>query len=713
MLALVILVAIGWQIRPWNDPYPVQDDYANNYYASFAESPKTLDPARSYSVDEAIFTSQIYEPPLQYHYLKRPYTLVPLTATEVPQPSFLDKQGKLLPANAPPESVAYSVYTIHIQPGIFYQPHPAFAKKNDGNYYYHHLTDDEISEIYSLDDLPKAGTRELIADDYVYEIKRLADPRVQSPIYGFLNNYILGLPEFNAQLIKVRAKQSDVERKRFLDLRKYDLSGVKVIDKYTYSITIKGLYPQFIYWLAMPFFAPMPWEADAFYLQPGMTETDLSIDWYPIGTGPYYLAENNPNRQMVLLRNPKFHGERYPTEGEPQDKALGLLNRAGQPLPFIDKFIFTLEKESIPRWTKFLQGYYDQSSISSDSFDQAIHIDPNGNPEVAPSLQEKAIRLQTSIGTSIDYFGFNMLDPVVGGYSDRARKLRLAIAMALDTQEFIAIFLNGRGLPAQGPIPPGIFGYHPGSDGINSYMYHWTAGRLERNSLDEAKRLLAEAGYPNGRDPKTGEPLLLSFDVTSGGSGDDKALFAWLRKQFAKLNIELQVRDTQYNRFQEKVRTGQAQIFSWGWLADYPDPENFLFLLYGPNGKVKFDGENATNYQNPEFDALFVKMRNLANGPERQAIIDRMVEIVRHDSPWVWGYHPQTFMLSQSWLRSTKPNAIANNTLKYMSVTPKIRAEKRQLWNQPVLWPLLIPLLIVLISLLPLFFHHRRRRTPL
>ncbi len=118
--------------------------------------------------------------------------------------------------------------------------------------------------------------------------------------------------------------------------------------------------------------------------------------------------------------------------------------------------------------------------------------------------------------------------------------------------------------------------------------------------MSEAKRLLSEAGSPNGRDPHTGQALILNYDVATLGSPDDNALFDWFRKQFANLGIQLNIRATLYNRFQDKIRSGAVEIFDAGWIADYPDPENFLFLLYSPNGKVKYGGENAANYITPK-----------------------------------------------------------------------------------------------------------------
>lgn len=699
----IILLLTACQGKPWNSPYPSADDQSNIYYASFSEQPKTLDPAKSYSAEESIFLLQIYEPALQYHYLKRPYTLIPLTATTIPKPVYLDASGQVLADQTHPKAIAYSVYTIQIKPGIYYQPHPAFAHNVRGQYYYHRLNADYLSKVNTLGDFPDLGTRELTAEDYVYEIKRLADPRVQSPVYGVLAQHIVGFADFNKMMNTLFNSKSVVDKQAFVDLRYIPLAGVKVLDRYTYSITVKGQYPQFIYWLAMSFFSPVPWEADAFYSQPGQEDNDISFDWYPVGTGPYLLSVNNPNRQMILSRNPNYHGEKFPVEGMPDDYSKGYLKRAGAPLPFVDKFIFTLEKESIPRWNKFLQGYYDQSTISAESFDQSIQIDENGHPDVTPELKNKGIRLQTSTSPSIVYLGFNMLDPIVGGVTEQARKLRLAISIALDSEEYITLFLNGRGTPAQGPIPPGIFGYRSGESGINPYIYHWTTHGPERRTLAEAKNLLAQAGYANGIDPHSGQPLQLNYDIPSGGGGDDRAYFEWLSKQFAKLGIELRIRDTDYNRFQEKVRNGQGQIFTWAWTADYPDPENFLFLLYGPNGKVKYGGENAVNYNNPIYDDLFVKMRDMPNGSDRQAIIDKMVATLQHDAPWDFTFYPRNFVLTHSWVEPLKPNEMSYNTLKYYYIDPIQRAKLRAAWNAPILWPLGILLLILIIAFIPIF----------
>lgn len=707
--AIMAISMTGCSGQAWNNPYPASESGQNIMYSSFEARPKHLDPAQSYSSNEVAFTGQIYEPPLQYHFLKRPYELMPLTTTAMPSVQYLDKDGNPLPDDVAVADIGFSVYTISIQPGIQYQPHPALAKDAQGNYLYHALTTQEIERINSLSDFKQQGTRELVAEDYIYEIKRLAHPRLHSPIFGLMTDYIVGLRDLgkrlhdeNQTLIKEKGEHA------FLDIRPVPLEGVELVDRYTYRIKVVGKYPQFLFWLAMPFFAPIPPEADMFYSQPGLDKKNVTLDWYPIGTGPYMLTKNNPNLQMVMEKNPNFHGENYPTEGEVNDAADGFLIDAGQPLPFIDKVVYSLEKENIPSWNKFLQGYYDASGISSDSFDQAIRMDNQGEAGLSDDMTEKGIKLITGVGTSTFYMGFNMKDPVVGGESERARQLRQAISIAIDYEEYISIFLNGRGISAQGPIPPGIYGYRDGESGINPYVYDWIDGQPKRKSIDYAKALLTKAGYPNGRDAESGKPLIIYFDTTATGP-DDKARMDWFRKQFRKIDIDLVIRGTDYNRFQDKMLKGTAQFFGWGWNADYPDPENFLFLLYGPNAKVDLNGENAANYASKAFDQGFDKMKNMDNGPERQAIIDEMVDIARKDSPWIWGLHPKNFALYHQWFSNAKPNLMANNTLKYKRIDPQLRAQLRAQWNKPVIWPIVLIVILLIISVIPAIQTYRAK----
>jgi len=242
------------------------------------------------------------------------------------------------------------------------------------------------------------------------------------------------------------------------------------------------------------------------------------------------------------------------------------------------------------------------------------------------------------------YLGFNMLDPVVGkgatpAQADKNRKLRQALAIVIDYEEgYGRIFKHKGGVAAHSPFPPGLFGSREGTGSFHNPVTHKLVdGKVVRRSVNEAKVLLAEAGYPGGRDAVTGKPLVLNYDFQRAVTPEFKSENDWMVKQFAKLGIQLEIRATDFNQYQDKTVKGKHQIYWAGWLADYPDTENFMFLLYGPNAKSKANGENVSNYENPEFDALYRQLQMLDDGPGKQAAIDRMVAIVQRDAPWCFG----------------------------------------------------------------------------
>ncbi len=642
LVTLVCLCSLSAQAA-WNNPYPRGWVHENTLFSAFSAAPKTLDPVKSYSSNEMVFLGNIVEPPLQYHYLKRPYQLEPLILTNMPTVHY-DAASNI------------SEYTLHLRDDVAYSPHAAFGGKK----------------------------RLVTATDLAYAIARMSDRRNGSPILDMMLPLIVGM---DAQ---VKALSALPKTDAWRDYRGLQPSGVEVVDERTLIIRLHGVYPPFMYWLAMPFFAPIPWEVDQYYAQAGMKEKNQSWGWQPVGSGAYYLSENNPNRRMVLQRNPHFHHDAYPTQAT-ADMAPELLKDAGKTLPFIDRVVFALEKEAVPYWGKFLQGYYDASGVSSEVFDQAIVLDSSGALSLTPEMTAKGMRLLSSVAASSSYMGFNMRDAIVGqAGGDKAKWLRQAISIAVDYEEDVAIFHNGRGVVAQGVIPPGIAG---ASSDCNPTTHFGQTGQCLRRPMSDAKALLLKAGYPDGIDPATGKALVLYYDTVSTGA-DDKALLDWMRKQFSKLGIQLVIRSSDYNRFQEKMMAGNAQIFTWGWNADYPDAENFLFLLASSNAKVDKGGENASNYANPKFDELYEKIARLEDSEERRDLIEQAVAIVREDAPWVWGFHPQNVSLFHGWVGNVYPNLMANNTLKYRKLDVSAREQAQDGWNQPVLWPFVLLLLL-------------------
>jgi len=684
-----------------NSPNPKGSEATNTMFIAFQErSPRHLDPTASYSLNEVPYMYAVYEPPYAYHYLKRPYILVPKSATELAPPRYLDKDGKPLPDDAPGDAVAESQYDIRIRPGTLYAPHPAFAKGANGEYLYHALTGAQTRDKHSPLDFAASGTRELVADDFVYALKRHATPRIEAPIYGIFSEYVIGLKEYGKlirdedQKLRQGLDPAALD-KPFLDFRKYPLEGAQALDKHTLRIRIKGKYPQWKYWMTLTFTAPVPWEADKFYAQPGMAKNSLTLDVWPVGTGPFMAVEYDPDRRHVLVRNPNYHGATYPCEGMPEDKAAGLLDDCGKKMPFVDKLVFNTEKDKTPLRSKFTQGFLDVPEIERNDWGPDFLADADDSDEVKKRFDARGMRFPKSIEPQNWYLGFNWLDPVVGKgdtpeQQARNRKLRQALSIAIDWEEgYGRVFTQKAGEAAHGPLPGGMFGSRHGTpEGMNPMTHKLVDGRVVRRSLGEAKTLLAEAGYPDGRDAASGKPLVLNYDYQRVPTPEFRAELDWMVKQFAKLNVQLEIRATDYNQFQEKMLKGKQQIFWWGWFADYPDAENFLFLLYGPNAKAKFEGENAANYDNPEYDRRYKQLALLDDGPAKQKLIDEMVDILRQDAPWAFGYFPYSAGAYQQWVGNAKYGLFTNDRALHYKIDAPLRTRLQAEWNPPRYWPL-------------------------
>ncbi len=650
--ALVVL-ALG---ACTNDPYPSADALEKILYQPFDDPPKTLDPQVAYSVVDHMVIGYVYDTLLGYHYLKRPFTLIPGMAEQVPEARELE-DGRV-------------AYRFRLRPGLLFHEDASFSQGGG------------------------ARTRAVGAADVAFSLARVGDPAVGSPVLETLGK-ISGLVEFGKRL-EDRRKNDPSFAKLRIDQQYREagpIDGVRVLGELELEIVLDDAYPQILYWFAMPFTAPVPWEAVAAYTGEEGVE---SFAEHPVGSGPFVLARYDKRSRIVLRKNEAWYGvmhpewkapaATYPSEGAPGDAEAGLLDPAyvGRPLPFLSRIEFRREKEPIPTFTKFLQGYYDASSVIKESFDRVIQ-----KGDLSPDMRSLGISLARSVEPAISYLGFNMDDPVVGAQGgDRSRKLRQAMSLAVDSKEFLRLFANGRGIPAQTPIPPGIFGYD------EAYENPFRQPNVER-----AAALLVEAGYPEGIDPATGRPLRLSFDA--GDTGAAALLqFQFYTGAWRRLGLDVEVAATSYNQFQDKVRRGAYQIFTWGWVADYPDPENFLFLLWTPMGRTSGGGPNTANFSNPRFDELFVRMKGMTDTPERMHLIEQMREILQQDRPWIENYYPERYALYHSWVRNEKPAGLSLPTAKYLDIDADERALRRAEWNAAVTWPAwaLLALLVIVVA---------------
>jgi oligopeptide transport system substrate-binding protein len=563
------------------------DDKDTTIYAVLAANVKGMDPARAGDLYSSTVIAQIYEGLLEYNYLKRPYTLQPALADGMP---VVTDNGL--------------THTFKIKKGVRFQDNAAF---------------------------PDGKGRELTAQDFVYSFKRLSDPRITSDGFWIFDGKIKGLNEW---VDSVKAEKANYDT---------PVEGLSAPEKYTLVIKLVKPYYQLDSVLAMSFASVIPKEAVDKYASEFLNN--------PVGTGPFMLEKSSDwirNSKITLKKNPNWRGETFPTDGEPADKAAGLLADAGKPLPFAEKIVFTELVEAQPRWQNFMKGNFDFAEIPNDNFDSAVKKD--NAKELQPELAGKGIHLEITPAPDVTYHAFNMKDPILG----KNKGLRQAMALANDTPTYIAKFLNGRGVSAEGPVPPGLDSYDP------EYK-----NPLQRHDIEKAKALLAKAGFPEGK----GLPEF-AYDTLSDSKARQTAEF--FSQNMAAIGIKVKIVSNTWPQFQEKIKGGRAQIFGIAWGADYPDPQNFFQLFYSKNVSP---GPNDSSYASPEFDKAYEASLNLPPGNERNALYKKMRDIVTEDSPWIFQAHRQGYRLVHGWLNNFKWNDIQNDYFKYLRVDPKKRAD--------------------------------------
>lgn len=567
--------------------------------------------------------------------------IYPLLAKSFPKITFLDVHKQPVKSTNI-KNIAYVVYTIPLRNNIIYQPHPALHQ-----------------------------VRQVVADDFVYAFKRTAFKHVNSPVVSLFSQYLLGYDEF----LKNPLPSAQIE-------------GVAALDPHTLQIITKGHYAQFIYWLAMSLLAPIPPEVDDYNQAIGDKD---SWRWTTIGTGAYMIFQDKDYQTIHMQKNPNFR-DFYLKNGEQNIK-----------LPILDEILFHLEKESIPRWNKFLQGYYDYSSIPSETYEKIVWTGPGGETELSPQLVQKDIQLNLIPVYDITGIAFNMDDQTLG----TNLFLRRAITIAFNYLEFINIFQNSYIQESQGPLPPLLIkSLH--LNGFNPYIFDKHGQNIVRKSIHEATELLKKAGYPNGINPKTGKPLVLVMDVESTGKPSERAVFNWYRKQMNLLGIHLQVRENDKNRYQRLLANGQYQMTPFAWAADYPDAENFFMLFYGPNGKKYHSGQNLSNYQNPRFDELFQEYTHTLHPLEKQKLAQAMYQILIHDAVWAWASHSELLFLNYRWVNLLKNNSsYFTGISKYFDLNSQMRFESWNLNNQARWGSLFLILIFLILVFLPFFREWR------
>jgi len=541
-----------------------------------------LDPANVNDIYSRVVASQVFETLYDYHFLKRPYQLVPLLAAGMPEIS----EGGL-------------VYTVRIKEGVCFQDDGCFA---DGR------------------------GRELVAGDFVYSFKRIANIKTLSPNWGRLDGRIAGLDEFR-EYTKSCEGAGDVDYSR-------DVEGLRAADDYTLVIKLNEAWPQVVYCaLADTAYSPVAKEAVDYYGQ--------DIVSHPVGTGAFRLNEWRRGSYIELVRNERFRGQVYPSEGESGDVEAGYLADAGRAIPFADRVVWTIVEEYQPAWLMFLQGKIGAGVVPKDSFDEVI----TGGGELTAAMKRRDINLATFSDPSTYWLGFNMADAVVG----KSKALRRAISLAIDRERFIELFFNNRHLVAHGVIPPMMASYNPDVKGKGYSRY----------DPEKAKELLVEARGIIGGD-------LPMLRIAMPGAGTWFRQYGqFLKRSLAEVGLEVEVQYMDRPTFQEKVKSGGVQMFASGASASMPDAVEFLSLFYG-----KSDGSraNAFDYSNERFDRLYEKARVMPECPERRGLYQEMEVIVLEDCPAAFLNHRVAYVLHHDWYKNYKPHAFAYGLSKYRRI---------------------------------------------
>jgi oligopeptide transport system substrate-binding protein len=495
-------------------------------------------------------------------------------------------------------------YTFKIKKGVKFHDNPAF---------------------------PDGKGREVTAQDFVYSWKRLADPRNTSEGFWIFDGKIKGLNEWASAVKNEKANyETPVE-------------GLQTPDSHTLVIKLNGVYHQLAYVLAMPFSAVVPREAVEKYGKEFLNN--------PVGTGPFVLEKPSDwvrNSKITLKKNPNYRPDFYPTEGMPGDAEKGLLADAGKQLPLVDKLVFSEIVEDQPRWQNGLKGNFDWVEIPKDNFDNAVAKDDR--TKIVPDLAAKGLALDITPALDVTYIGFNMVDPVLG----KNKLLRQAMSKAFDSNTYIQKFLNGRGIAAQGPVPPGIDSYEDAFKNPNSAF-----------NIEEAKALLTKAGFPEGK----GLPEFQYEGLSDSTARQGAEFFV---QAMAAIGIKVKINSNTWPQFQEKIKAQKAQIFGIAWGADYPDAQNFFQLFYSKN---KTPGPNDTSFNSPEFDKAYEAALKLPPGTERTKLYHKMRDIVADESPWIFNAHRLGYKLVHGWVGNFKWTEVANDYPKYIRIDAKKRAE--------------------------------------
>ncbi len=328
----------------------------------------------------------------------------------------------------------------------------------------------------------------------------------------------------------------------------------------------------------------------------------------------------------------------------------------GKRIPQIGRIEISVIEEEQSRWLAFQRGEID----FIDRFGAFAPIAIPGN-KLAADLVARGITWDRSVEPEITYYYFNMKDPILGGYTKEKIALRRALILSYNIQEEIDVIRKSQALPDESPVPAGVVGYDP------AYR------SLLRYDPVLANQLLDYFGYKKGadgyRNDPSGQPLTIV--LTSEPQAISREYDELWKKSLDAIAVRFQARKSP---FSDNIKAAEAcQLAMWGsaWIADYPDGENFMQLLYGPNSHQSNHG----CYESAAFDALYVKMKNMPDSPERNRLFLLMSRQMEVDGAWKMGVSRYRNVLVYPQVKGYRYHPILVNAWELMDLDPSLRKQ--------------------------------------
>jgi ABC-type transport system substrate-binding protein len=524
---------------------------------AFEVAETSFDPIRISDVYSNIVNSGMFDAPLRFDPLARPLKLQPNTTVSLPE-----------------ISSDHTVFTFKLRPGIYFAPHEVFGGKK----------------------------RELIAEDYIYSMKRVLDPALSANLLGELEDTVLGAEEAIAQARKTGRFDYDKP-----------IEGFKVLDRYTFQVRLVKPKPIFVYLFT-------DCRATCAVAREVVERYGLDVGSHPVGTGAYRLVEWRRSSRMVLEANPNFREEYYRAEPAADD-AFGqsiLATMRGKRLPQIHRIEIAVIEERQPRWLSFLNNEFDLIWILPEDF--ATVALPN--KQLAPNLQKLGVQFEITPALDIRFLYFNMEDRQVGGYTPEKVALRRAISLGYKVDDEINIILKGMAIPAFNPYSPGVAGYDPN---FRSTMGEYNPSR--------AKALLDMYGYLDRdgdgyREMPDGSPFVLKTNSTPNER--DKQLDELWKRSMDAIGIKMEVRKAKWPDLLKESNAGKLMVWFLGGSASTPDANTWLQTFYSPNAGFK---GNRSRFKNKRYDELFELSETMADSPERTKVYQEMTRILAAYAP--------------------------------------------------------------------------------